>query len=83
MPEFGKTGPILHSFQEDSKAMAAIPPPDIKPMTAQEAEKYLTGPGGRFELVHRPVFGEQIRCWKDAPGSAREVFLNAVKVCTT
>ncbi len=59
---------------------AAMPPPNIKPMTALEAQEFLTRPGGLFELAPTNVRGEMLRCWKHAPPSVRDVWLNSVKV---
>jgi len=35
-----------------------------------------TGPGGPFEVVTQEVLGAPTRCYKDAPGSVREVWLS-------
>lgn len=57
----------------------SVPPPNIPPMTAEQATAFLTGPGGRFELVPTNVRGEVMKYWKESAQSVREIWLEAVK----
>ena len=41
----------------------------------RRAREELTGPGGQFEIVEAEVLGNQLRCFKNAPPSVREVWL--------
>ena len=41
----------------------------------RQVREELTGPGGQFEIVEAEVLGNQLRCFKDAPPSVREVWL--------
>ncbi|KAI9031459.1 AMP-dependent synthetase and ligase [Hyaloraphidium curvatum] len=59
--------------------MAALPPPNIKPMTSLEAQEFLTKKGAPFELELVDVRGEKLRCWKHTPQSARHMWQHSVK----
>ena len=41
----------------------------------RQVREELTGPGGQFEIVEADVLGQQLRCFKNAPPSVREVWL--------
>ena len=41
----------------------------------RQVREELTGPGGQFEIVETDVLGQQLRCFKHAPPSVREVWL--------
>ncbi len=41
----------------------------------RQVREELTGPGGQFEIIEAEVLGEQLRCFKNAPPSVRELWL--------
>ena len=41
----------------------------------RQVREELTGPGGQFEIIEADVLGQQLRCFKHAPPSVREVWL--------
>jgi steroid-24-oyl-CoA synthetase len=44
-----------------------------------KAREELTGPGGEFEIVEAEVLGNQLRVYKNAPPSVREVWLSTLQ----
>lgn len=44
-----------------------------------KAREELTGPGGEFEVVEAEVLGNQLRVYKNAPPSVREVWLSTLQ----
>jgi long-chain acyl-CoA synthetase len=41
----------------------------------KQAREELTGPGGAFEIVRADVLGRQVRTYRNAPGSVRDMWL--------
>ena len=44
----------------------------------RQAKAELTGPGGAFEVIEAPVLGQMLRCYKNVPPSARELWLSTI-----
>ena len=40
----------------------------------KQAWSQLTAPGAQFEIVEQEVRGQKLRCYKNAPGSIRDLW---------
>lgn len=59
-----------------SASAALASAPSWPALSVAEAHAVLTAAGARFEMEERLIRGVPIRCWKNAPPTLRDVFLN-------